>query len=113
MTLREARCAFTAALAELILWAVAQGYEVALDEATERITERDPTSDHRAGSLHHLGLAADLLLYRDGRYLSLSEDHEPLGERWEAMGLEKRLPLANGRKWQDGNHYSLSWQGRK
>ena len=113
MTLREARCAFTLALADLIRWATDQGYEVALDEATERITDKDPTSDHRPGSLHHLGLAADLNLYFDGRYLSETANHLPLGEYWERLGRERNLPLAWGGRFNDGNHYSFSWGGKK
>lgn len=113
MTYREARCAFTLALAKLILWAFEQGYEVAVDEVTERLTERDPTSDHMVGSLHHLGLAADLNLYKGGIYQRASDDHEPLGRFWEQYGKELGLPLAWGGHFGDGNHYSLSWGGRK
>ena len=113
MTLRQARCAYTVALAHLILHAHEEGYEIALDEATERITAKDPTSDHMAGSLHHLGLAADFNLYRAGVYLSRTEDHLPLGEWWEQYGKEKGLPLAWGGRFKDGNHYSLAWEGRK
>lgn len=113
MRLREARCLFTRALAELILWACERGYEVALDEATERLTDKDPTSDHMPNSLHHVGLAADLNLYREGRWLSTTEDHAPLGEWWEQRGRELGLPLAWGGRFKDGNHYSMEWKGRK
>lgn len=113
MTLREARCAFTLAVADLIAWAVMHGYEVALAEGMERLTERDPTSDHMPNSLHHVGLAQDLDLYRDGKYLTQTEDHRPLGEKWEELGRRRGLPLAWGGHFKDGNHYSLAWGGRK
>jgi len=113
MTLREARCAFTLALAYLIIEARTRGFEVALDEATERLTEKDPTSDHRLGSLHHDGLAADLLLYKAGVYLAKTEDYRPLGEWWEAYGFANKLPLAWGGRFNDGNHFSLSRGGKK
>jgi hypothetical protein len=113
MTLREARCQFTRALASLIIHATALGFEVALDEATERLTAKDPTSDHMPNSLHHIGLAADLNLYRDGKYLSTSMDHRELGEWWEKLGDTLDLPLCWGGRFNDGNHYSLAWQGRK
>ncbi len=113
MTLREARCAFTYHLARLILWATEQGYEVALDEVTERLTAKDPTSDHRRGSLHHDGLAADVLLYKDGKYLVGTEDYRTLGEWWEAQGHAHNLPLSWGGRFGDGNHFSLSRGGRR
>ena len=113
MTLREARCAYSVCVAELVLYAVSQGYEIALDEGTERLTEKDPTSDHRKGSLHHLGLAQDVLLYRAGRYLTQTHEYEALGLFWEELGTKRSLPLAWGGRFNDGNHFSLSWQGFK
>ena len=113
MTLREARCRYTAALGQLIGRAVASGYEIAIDEATERLTAKDPTSDHMKGSLHHIGLAADFNLYRGGSYLANTEDHKPLGEWWEKLGTELGLPLRWGGRFKDGNHYSLEWEGKK
>ena len=52
---------------------------------------------------------SDLHLYRGGRYITNSADHEGLGSWWE-----KQHPLARwGGRWGDGNHYSFQWQGRK
>ena len=113
MTLREARCIFTKHLAMLVLDIIEEGYEVAFDEVTERITAKDPTSDHMPNSLHHLGLAADLLLYRNGVYLSKSEEYTQFGERWEAFGKEHNIPLRWGGRFKDGNHFSLEWGGKK
>ena len=113
MTLREARCAFTQADAELTLWAISQGYEVANAEGMDRITEKDKTSDHMKNSLHDIGLAQDKDLYKDGVYLTKTEDHQLLGERWEEMGIHKGLPLCWGGRFGDGTHYSLSWGGKK
>jgi hypothetical protein len=100
-------------LASLIIHATTLGYEVALDEATERLTAKDPTSDHRPNSLHHIGLAADLNLYRDAKYLAQTADHRELGEWWEKLGDTLNLPLRWGGRFHDGNHYSLEWQGYK
>jgi len=114
-TLRQARCAYSICVAELVLYAVAQGYEVALDEGTERLTEKDPTSDHMKGSLHHLGLAQDLLLYKNGVYLTQTDQYLPLGQFWKELGVKKGLPLTWGGDFKspDGNHFSLSWNGFK
>lgn len=113
LTLRQARCLFSEWFARLILHAIELGYEVAIDEVTERITEKDPTSDHMKLSLHHDGLAGDLNLYKSGVYLLTTEDHRELGEWWEEQGRILRIPLTWGGRFNDGNHYSLSWKGRR
>lgn len=109
MTLRERRVLFTKLLAQQVLAMFDAGYEVAFDEVTERITAKDPTSDHMKHSLHHVGLAADLNLYKDGQYLSTTEDHRAFGQMWET-----RHPLCRwgGQfKMPDGNHYELKNEG--
>lgn len=112
MKLREARCLFTRLYARLILEAERLGYEAATGETT-----RDPrvaalnarTGAGISNSLHLIGLAGDLHLYWQGRYLSSTEDHRSLGEWWEAQH-----PLARwGGRFGDGNHYSIEWEGRK
>jgi hypothetical protein len=60
-------------------------------------------------SLHTLGLAIDLALFRDGIYLTRSEAYEELGLWWEAQNA-----LCNwGGRFGDGNHFSVTWEGRK
>lgn len=60
-------------------------------------------------SVHQLAIAIDLNLFRDGIYLTRTEDHRLLGEYWETLH-----PLCRwGGRWGDGNHYSLEYQGRK
>lgn len=115
LTLRTARCEFSLAIAKLILFAMSQGYEIALAEGMDRKTHRDPTTDHMIGSLHEIGLAQDLDLYKDGVYLMTTEDHATLGAWWLDYGKACGLPLAWGGNFEkkDGNHYSLAWQGRK
>lgn len=109
MSLREKRVLFTRLLAEHISWLFGCGFEVALDEATERLTERDQQSDHSPRSLHHSGLAADLILYKSGKYLSRTEDHLESGKKWESRHELCRW----GGRFKDGNHYSLEHEGRK
>ena len=102
MTLREKRVEFTRCLAKLILFAVDMGLEVAIGQDGLK---------HMAGSLHYVGLAEDLNLYRAGTYLTATEDHRPLGAYWKELH-----PLA---RWggdfkdgKDGNHYSFLHEGR-
>lgn len=114
MTLREARCLFTKAVCELILYMNSQpGYAAAMSEGMDRVTVKDPTTDHMKGSLHEIGLALDIDLYKDGVYLTNTSDHERFGVWWETKGNAEGLPLAWGGRFKDGNHYSLSYQGKK
>jgi len=112
MTLREARCAFTALLPNLIRKAHELGFECAAGEIQRdpRIAQLNAKSGKGiSNSLHLIGLAGDLHLYKQGVYLSHTEDHRQLGEWWE-----RQHPLARwGGRWGDGNHYSFEWQGRK
>lgn len=98
-------------VAELIQYAKASGYELTIGDAY-----RDPRSHGavgekkaygRANSLHKLRLAIDFNLFKDGRFLTTSEDHKPLGEFWESIGGTW------GGRFDDGNHYSLEHNGMK
>ena len=60
-------------------------------------------------SLHGLGLAIDLNLFKDGKYLSDTESHRPLGEYWESLGDD----CCWGGRFSDGNHYSIAHEGKK
>lgn len=113
MTYRKARCFFTYALADLVFYADKLGYEMAFAEGMDRVTAKDPTTDHMPGSLHEVGLAQDIDLYKDGVYLDKTSDHQPFGEWWEAFGRQEGVPLTWGGHFKDGNHYSLAWGGKK
>jgi hypothetical protein len=97
------------------------GYEIALGEGADFLTEKDPTSDHMANSCHHIGLAQDIALYKDGKYLTDSKDYESLGIWWVDLGNRLGFPLrwggyfkkADGSPAPDGNHFSWEWAGRK
>ena len=126
-TLRQSRCRFTECIALLILEAELKGYEMALAEGMDRKTERDPTTDHMKGSLHEIGLAQDIDLYKDGKYVCgegvkckdparhvpFDKGHEKLGEWWEQLGKSKGYPLRSGIKFDDANHYSWEDMGKK
>lgn len=106
MTLREARCTFSHLLAKLVIRAFELGYEAAFDEVTERITAKDKTSDHMTGSLHHMGLAADILLYKGGIYLTESDAYLDLGMYWKS--LDPLCMWGGHFKNRDGNHFSFA-----
>lgn len=107
MTLGDKQRLFTRLVGQLILRAYVQGYEL-----TFGASYRDPAwgvGKMPATSLHGKRLAVDLNLFRDGKFLTRTEDHQPLGEWWE-----KLHPLCRwGGRFNDGNHYSLEHEGIK
>lgn len=62
-----------------------------------------------ARSGHKRRLAIDLNLFHNGVYLSKTEDHAPLGSWWKKQHKLCRW----GGDFEDGNHYSLEWDGIK
>jgi hypothetical protein len=86
------------------------GYEVTLGEAYRSPEQAARNAAQGTGirnSLHILRLAVDLNLFRDGVFLSSTEDHRPLGEYWESVGGSWGGRFSKP----DGNHYSLEYQG--
>lgn len=77
-------------------------------ELAKKILNNGANNGVRA-SVHGLRLALDVLLFKDGVYLSRSEDYKPLGDIWKGMH-----PLARwGGDWGDGNHFSFEYGGVK
>ena len=100
MTLGEKQRRFTLMVASLIRFAYNQGYELTFGDAY-----RDPRA-FKGGepygsevSKHKQRLAVDFNLFKDGEYLSSTEDHALLGRYWKTLGGTW------GGDWQDGNHY--------
>ncbi len=95
MSLRAKQSAFAKAVPSLIDHAYELGFEVTLGDAY-----RDPRAPYGSkSSKHRRRLAIDLNLFRDGRWLTQTEDHAQLGEYWESIG-----GIWGGR-FDDGNHY--------
>lgn len=97
MTLRKKQSKFAHMVALLILTAEDLGYEVTIGHVLR-------CQDCKVGaknSFHKKSLAIDLNLFKDGEYLTKTEDHERLGWYWEKLGGSW------GGRWNDGNHYSL------
>jgi len=111
MTLREKQSKFAQMIGDLIDYAYREGYELTFGDAY-----RDPRVHGHVGfklgygrrdSLHKERLAVDFNLFQDGKYLTSTDDHRPLGEFWEKMGGSW------GGRFNDGNHYSLEHEGRR
>lgn len=100
---------------KLIQYARMLGYELTWGQTVRTEAEAKANAVKGSGiksSLHRIGLAVDLNLFKDGRYLTNSEDHAPLGAYWKTLhplcrwgGDFKPKP--------DGNHYSIEYQGVK
>lgn len=114
MTLGQKQRLFTRLVAKLIEFAYSQGYELSLGDAY-----RDPRVHGDMGvkksysapnSSHKERLAIDLNLFEDGAYLTTTEAHKPLGEYWKSLHADCRW--GGDFKNADGNHYSMTHQGR-
>lgn len=115
MTLRQKQSAFTRLVAHLILHAYRQGYELTLGEAyrsPEEAARLEKAGKGIKASLHTQRLAIDLNLFKDGRFLTSSEDYRPLGLWWEQQSTEG-YECCWGGTFADGNHFSISHGGRK
>lgn len=98
MGLRQKQSIFARMVADLIMWAYDQGYEITFGDTYAK-------TGHKTGSLHYSRLAIDLNLFKDGQYLQTTEAHQPLGDYWESIGGTW------GGRFNDGNHYSLAHNG--
>jgi hypothetical protein len=108
MTLRERQSLFVALVASLILEAHKAGYELTFGEAYRSPEEAERLAKLGKGiknSLHCHRLAIDFNLFKDGKYLSSTESHRPLGDWWEAQHPLCRWGGHFSRA--DGNHYEL------
>ena len=83
-------------LSLLINYATLQGYEITFGDTYAK-------SGHIEGSFHYKRLAIDLNLFKDGEYLTETQDHRPLCLFWESIGGTWGGRFKNP----DGNHYSL------
>jgi hypothetical protein len=112
MSLREKQSLFVGLVALLIIHAKELGYQLTFGEALRSPEEAIRLAKAGKGiqnSVHCLSLAIDLNLFKNGVYLSSTEDHRVLGEYWKTLD-----PLARwGGDFKDGNHYSLEHNGVK
>ena len=102
MSLGNQQREFTKNVGLLITYAYSIGYELTLGDAS-----RLDRKGHSINSFHYQRLAIDLNLFKDGRYLTDTEDHAELGEYWIALGGT----WGGNFKRKDGNHYSHGENG--
>ena len=95
MTLREKQSRFVECIGKLILFAYENGYELTFGDTYPG------KFAHAEWGKHPQGLAIDLNLFRDGRYLETTEDHAPLGHYYESLDQN----CIWGGRFNDGNHY--------
>jgi len=113
MSMVEKQWRFVKMLQQLVEFAEQNGYMLTLGDGY-----RDPRLHGGPGekmgyghpfSCHKLRLAQDYNLFKDGQWLSDTEDFRPLGEFWESLAPDARW----GGRFSDGNHFSLEHNGRR
>ena len=112
-TLGELQREFTLKIAELILYAYSEGYELTFGDAYRDARVFGGLGIRRgygrAQSNHKRRLAVDLNLFKDGKWLTRTEDHQFLGTYWETLH-----PRASwGGHFNDGNHYAFEYGGHR
>lgn len=113
MTLIDKQKLFPRLTAQLIQYIESKGYEITFGEAW-RTPEMAKIYESRgngiANSLHKSRLAIDLNLFKEGKWLSKTEDYKFAGQYWESLstGLYK---CCWGGHFSDGNHFSIEHGG--
>jgi|SRR5882672_7887615 len=115
MNLIEKQKIFAKLLIELLGFALNHGYEITLGEAWRSYETDQLYKKMELGipnSLHTLRLAIDLNLFKDGKYLTRTEEYSEIGEFWENLSTNNYQCCWGGR-FEDGNHFSISHNGIK
>lgn len=113
LSLADLQQRFVKLIAQLIYWAYSQpGYALTFGEAFR--TPEQAILDAQKGtgikkSLHTIKLAIDFNLFIDGVYRRDTPAYQKMGEYWESLD-----PLARwGGRFNDGNHFSITFGGFK
>lgn len=110
------RILFTWLIAQFVNWVTNKGYEVAFDEVTvhsPRLARLPNTNNiitvydavHKSKSFHHSGCAADLIIYKDGVYLTDGTHpfYKEAGAYWKSLHRD----CTHGLDFGDANHFSF------
>ena len=106
MGLRDDRTQFSILVSELVIWINQQeGYQAAYDTLKRTPAEQEVAveqgSSKTKNSKHLLALAADIIVWKDGVYLTQTPDYKFVGEKWKSMNPN----CIWGGDWGfDGNH---------
>ena len=105
--LGDAQKRFTRYIPRLLDEIHEQGYEVTVGDAYRDgrlFGVMGQAKGYGAPSSNHKQrLAIDLNLFKDGEYLTSSDDHRQFGAFWESLADECRW----GGRFNDGNHYEV------
>jgi hypothetical protein len=115
VTLREKQSLFALKVSHLISHVGNMGLAVTLGEAYRSPEEAARLAKLGKGikaSLHTQRLAIDLNFFRDGKFLTRSEDYAIAGTWWEMQSFDD-VQFCWGGRFNDGNHFSISHGGRK
>ena len=104
MNLRQKQSKFVRMIADLIVFAYNNGYELTWGDAY--VSTR---TGHMLASLHYDRLAVDFNVFKDGEWLQVGEEFLDLGEYWESLDPD----CSWGGRFEDGGHFSLAYGGRK
>lgn len=116
MTLKEERIKFTSDIAKLInyintydkgQYKCAGGEWLRPDVVAKIYAEKGIGIEN---SVHCVGLGMDMIIYKNGVYLTKSEDYRFAGLFWKALDPEN-VWGGDFRK-KDGNHFSNKYAGR-
>lgn len=113
MTLGEKRREFSKQISELVLWCFENGYEAQYEEIKRSQAQANANAASGAGisnSLHNIGLAADLSIFKDGDLLQTVEDYRPAGEFWKSLHPENAWG-GDFTTRPDADHFSRSHEG--
>jgi hypothetical protein len=106
MTLNQAQFEFTRDVAYLINYLYTKGYTVTLGEARRTKEQQEiylkTGKSKTINSRHLIGLAIDLNLFKDGKYLPDTKDYKDAAEFWVKLNADNVAGYFWG--W-DGNHF--------
>ena len=117
LSLRQKQSIFSKLVGKFLLAIYEAGYEVTLGECYRTPEQAVLNAKNGSGiknSLHTRRLAIDLMLFKDGVLLALTEQYEPIGVIWESYSTPEYQCCWGGRfAKRDGDHFSIADGGQK